>query len=91
MCDQCNRSAQRCSTVVDALVTAETAQRHLFPGDAHSQHVIRLTYTILEMHGDSDTGAVSTQGLHNIAMEYATVVQRLIALQEMSGMSPPAA
>lgn len=89
MCDRCDGSARRCSTVVDALIAAETAQRQLYCNDEPTQHVIRLTYTILEIHGDSDTGAVTTQGLHDIAMEYATVVQRLISLQQMAGLSPP--
>lgn len=73
--------------VVDLVIESETANRRMFARHTQGQHTVRLANTLLDAHAD-DNGCLSEDDVKALALEYAIVVQRLIALQELSGLSP---
>jgi hypothetical protein len=88
MCEQCEEDAERLRPVVDAIIASEVAARRVHAHHSQGQHAVRLASTILSSHEDN-RGYMTQDAVKSIAFEYAIVVQRLIALQEMSGISPP--
>jgi hypothetical protein len=86
MCQECEQDAERMRPVVDLVVQAETVNRRMFERHTQGQHAVRLANTLLECHSDNQ-GYLNERGVQDMALEYALVVHRLIALQELSGLT----
>lgn len=86
MCDECEADAERLRPVVDTIVRAEAENRRMFVRHTQGQHAVRLANTLLEAHSDN-RGFLGEDDVKDMALEYALVVHRLIALQEISGLS----
>jgi hypothetical protein len=86
MCQECEHDAERLRPVVDTIVRAEVENRRMFVRHTQGQHVVRLANTLLDAHAD-DRGYLGEDDVKDMALEYALVVHRLIALQELSGLS----
>lgn len=88
MCEHCDEDAERVRPIVDAIIEAEAATLRAMPArHSQSQHVVRLANTILSTHQDS-RGYMGQDDVQAMAMEYATVVLRLLSLLDIAGLSP---
>lgn len=87
MCERCESKAESMRDVVDALLTAERAARPIHCNQTNGWNAIRLSNTIIDIH--CHNGGLSQDDVNAIVIEYAIVVQRLLSLEEMTGMSPP--
>lgn len=85
MCQECEQKAEAARPVVDAIVHGEKHIRVLYPRDNNAQHCVRLAQTILHSRTD-DGGTLTPDDIQCLALQYATVVQRLLALHEISGI-----
>jgi hypothetical protein len=93
MCENCDVRAREAATTVTAIVNAERHARVLYRSETSKQHCTRLAMTILETQAPpQDFGpmqALSVETLNCLALQYATAVQRLIALHELGGIPIP--
>lgn len=85
MCRECDEKAEAMCPVVDAVVSSEKHMRVVLSRDTNAQHCVRLANTILDAHA-TDDGYVTPDDIQCLALQYATVVQRLLALHEISGI-----
>lgn len=86
MCEHCDEETDTIRPIVDAIIVVERQQRKVFSRNTQGQHAVRLANVILESHQDDD-GCMDSADVKAIALEYALAVQRLIALQEVSGLA----
>lgn len=85
MCDQCDEQTEGMRPVVDKFLNAERAYHKLHARMTQGQHVIRFANVVLDCHGDD--GHLSHADVSAIVTEYSIVVQRLLALEEMTGLT----
>jgi hypothetical protein len=87
MCEHCDAEVESLRTVVDQLlgyVKDGVAQPD--SSMTPSRRIMATTNAIIRMHSEDD-GRVTAEAVHAMAVEYATVVMRLLALEQMSGIS----
>lgn len=86
MCSHCDDEVESLTKVVEAIIGGECQQRKLFPRHTQGQHSVRLANIIGDVYTD-DNDAMTPEGLRSVILSFAITVQKLIALQEISGLS----
>ena len=84
MCLHCTADVAKTGAYLDRITKAEMARRAKEPDKTNAEHTIRLTNYILDTISESDdqVGAVK-----NVALGLAVCMTRLIAAQEIHGVS----
>lgn len=80
MCEECERDVDDVRPALDALIVAERAVRRVYQGDSEAQHAIRLACTIMDTFHDHD------HDIRSLCLAYSLAIQKLIALQQITGM-----
>lgn len=82
MCAECEAEVEAVRPSLDYLLDAERAVRKVFQGDSEAQHAIRLACTVVDAF--HSTG----HDVKTLCLAYSLVVQRLLALEAITGMGP---
>lgn len=88
MCRHCDEQVNEVRPLIDAIVNGEREQRKVYHRSTQEQHTVRLANTILDGHCNDDD-EINPEAVKAMALGYALVIQRLIALQELTGMVTP--
>lgn len=86
MCEHCDQETEGLRPVVDELMKFVRDAVAADDSRTRTQQVIATANTIITMHME-DNGHLTAEAVHSMAIEYATVVLRLLALEDMSGLS----
>lgn len=86
MCQHCDSQVNEIRPLIDAIVNGEREQRKVYRRNTQEQHVIRLANTILDGHCDDEDDEITSESVKTMALGYALVIQRLLALQELTGL-----
>jgi hypothetical protein len=85
MCQHCDSQVNEIRPLIDAIVNGEREQRKVYRRSTQEQHVVRLANVILDGHLDDDD-EMTAEAMKTMTLGYALVIQRLLALQELTGL-----
>lgn len=83
MCAECDAEVEEIRPALGYLLQAESLTRKVFQNNTESQHTVRLACTIIDAF--HDTG----HDLKTLSLSFALVIQKLLALQEITGLNDP--
>lgn len=90
MCEQCDHEADSARPIVDKLLNHVKGVKAECDSDmSPNRHIIGCANAIIYMHSESN-GTMTGDAVNAMSVEYATVVMRLLALQQLSGISTDA-
>lgn len=82
MCAECEAEVEAIRPSLDRLLDAERAVRKVFQGNSEAEHAIRLACTVVDAFHSAG------HDLKTLCLSYSLIVQRLLALEEITGMGP---
>lgn len=90
MCEHCDHEADAARPIVDKLLKHVKGVMAECDSDmSPNRHIIGCANAIVYMHS-GDSGFITGDAVNAMSVEYATVVMRLLALQQLSGIATDA-
>jgi hypothetical protein len=85
MCNYCDTQVAVAGTNLDRVIKAEKVAQQGYSGYDSTQHCMRLANTMCEAYVENQ----SAETLRNMALGFAIAINRLIALEQIYGVSTP--
>ena len=86
MCAHCDQEAESMRPVVDELLAYMRTVAGEDDSRTPTQKIVGCANVIVHMHSNADN-MLTVEAVRALACEYATVVMRLIAMEQLSGIT----